>query len=107
MIESVDISAFCDLIEELIMAIAGIVTAISGAIAVKMVAGEILMRDRKVAHVDEQAIYDQCQEVSDDINERIGFDSFADRKPYLWGENYISQDELFDLQWQREDGGHY
>ena len=72
-----------------------------------MVAGEILMRDRKVAHVDEQAIYDQCQEVSDDINERIGFDSFADRKPYLWGENYISQDELFDLQWQREDGGHY
>ena len=34
MIESVDISAFCDLIEELIMAIAGIVTAISGAIAV-------------------------------------------------------------------------
>ena len=72
-----------------------------------LVAGEVLMRDRKTPHVDEQAIYAQCQEVSDLINERIGFDNFADRKPYLWGQNYISQEELFDLEWQRADGGHY
>jgi hypothetical protein len=38
-----------------------------------LVAGEVLMRDRKTPHVDEQAIYAQCQEVSDLINERIGW----------------------------------
>lgn len=72
-----------------------------------LVAGEVLMRNRNVPHVDEKAIYTQCQEISDDINARIGFDRFADRQPYLWGKNYISQEELFDLEWQRRDGGHY
>ena len=72
-----------------------------------LVDGRLLMRDRKTPQVDEPALYAAAQAVSDDINERIGFDAFADRKPYLWGQNYISRDELFDLEWQRRDGGHY
>lgn len=72
-----------------------------------MVAGELLMRERKTPHVDESALYTLCQAVSDDINQRIGFGPFDHRQPMLWGRNYISQKELFDLEWQRADGGHY
>ena len=72
-----------------------------------MVAGELLMRERKTPHVDESALYALCQAVSDDINQRIGFGPFDHRQPMLWGRNYISQKELFDLEWQRADGGHY
>ena len=69
--------------------------------------GELLMEDRKVPHVDLKALCAKAQEVSDEINERIGFEKFADRKPALWGKNYIPDEELFDLEWQRRDGGHY
>ena len=72
-----------------------------------MVQGEMLMWNRNVFHVDQDSLYQLCQDVSDDINERIGFGNFADRKPMLWEQNYISQDELFDIEWQRRDGGHY
>ena len=72
-----------------------------------IVNGEVLLRDRKAPHVDESALYGAAQEVSDEVNERIGFGAFADRKPALWGQNYMSDEELFDLEWQRRDGGHY
>lgn len=72
-----------------------------------IVNGEVLLRDRKAPHVDEAALYAAAQDVSDEVNERIGFGRFADRKPALWGQNYMSDEELFDLEWQRRDGGHY
>lgn len=72
-----------------------------------IVNGEVLLRDRRAIHIDENALYTAAQEVSDEINDRIGFDRFADRRPALWGQNYISSEELFDLEWQRSDGGHY
>lgn len=72
-----------------------------------IVNGEVLLRDRKAPHVDEAALYATAQDVSDEVNERIGFGRFADRKPALWGQNYMSDEELFDLEWQRRDGGHY
>mgnify|MGYP001026650450 CR=1 FL=1 len=72
-----------------------------------IVNGEVLLRDRKAPHVDENALYAAAQEVSDEVNERIGFGRFADRQPALWGQNYMSDEELFDLEWQRRDGGHY
>lgn len=73
-----------------------------------IIGGKVLMENRRVSHVDEAKLYDECQAMSDEINARAHFDGFVER-PLVWGQSRFPKtgSDPFDIEWQRKDGGHY
>jgi cytosine/adenosine deaminase-related metal-dependent hydrolase len=73
-----------------------------------MVDGEFLMRDDKVLGVDESKAYTEIQREAEETVERANLSGFAYLKDAHWGMARKPQtEEIFDIEWQRRDGGHY
>lgn len=72
-----------------------------------MVDGELIMENKIVKTVDEIEILLKAQEEAVETVERANLKNFAYLDEYNWGKNRKPDKELFDLEWQRRDGGHY
>ena len=73
-----------------------------------MVDGEFLLRDKKVLTVNENKILAEAQKEAEETVERAKLEGFAYLKDSYWGMARRPQkEEIFDLEWQRRDGGHY
>jgi len=73
-----------------------------------MVDGEFLLRDGNVLSVNEKQILTEAQREAEETVERAKLSGFACLKDAYWGQLRKPQtEEIFDLEWQRRDGGHY
>ena len=69
--------------------------------------GEVLMENRKLSF-NEKEILLPAQKEAEKIIERAGLDKMARIDENNWGKvRKPRQPELYDLEWQRNDGGHY
>jgi cytosine/adenosine deaminase-related metal-dependent hydrolase len=66
-----------------------------------MVDGEFLLRDGKVIKTDEKKILSEAQKEVEEMAERARLNGFT----YL--HDACRGQALFDMEWQRKDGGHY
>lgn len=69
--------------------------------------GEILVREGKVLHVNEKEIMTKASAEAEIIVNRAGLGKFAYQEESFWGKNRVSFEERYDIEWQRQDGGHY
>jgi cytosine/adenosine deaminase-related metal-dependent hydrolase len=73
-----------------------------------MVDGEFLLRDGKVLSVDERQVLTEAQREAEETVERANLSGFAYLRDAYWGmARKPPTEEIFDLEWQRRDGGHY
>jgi cytosine/adenosine deaminase-related metal-dependent hydrolase len=73
-----------------------------------MVDGEFLLRDSKVLTVNEANILTEAQREVEETVERARLSGFAYLHDAYWGmARKPKTPELFDIEWQRKDGGHY
>jgi cytosine/adenosine deaminase-related metal-dependent hydrolase len=73
-----------------------------------MVDGEFLLREGRVLSVDERQILREAQREAGETVERANLNGFAYLRDAYWGQaRKPPTEELFDLEWQRKDGGHY
>ena len=73
-----------------------------------MVDGAFLLRDGKVLSVDQGKILKDAQREAEETVERANLSGFAYIHDAYWGKTRKPQtDEMFDIEWQRRDGGHY
>jgi cytosine/adenosine deaminase-related metal-dependent hydrolase len=73
-----------------------------------MVDGEFLLREGKVLKANEKNILTEAQKEAEETVERARLNGFAYLHDVYWGQARKPQsEELFDLEWQRQDGGHY
>nr|WP_307992099.1 amidohydrolase family protein [uncultured Niameybacter sp.] len=72
-----------------------------------MVDGQLIMENKIVKTVDERDVLLEAQEEAVRTVERANLKNFAYLDEYSWGQNRKSDKELFDMEWQRRDGGHY
>jgi cytosine/adenosine deaminase-related metal-dependent hydrolase len=73
-----------------------------------LVDGEFLMRDGKVLSVNEKQVLTEAQREAEETVERANLNGFAYLHGAYWGQaRKPPTEEIFDLEWQRRDGGHY
>ena len=73
-----------------------------------MVDGEFLLRDGKVLSADEKQILTEAQREAEETVERANLHGFAYLRDAYWGmARKPPTEEIYDLEWQRRDGGHY
>jgi cytosine/adenosine deaminase-related metal-dependent hydrolase len=72
-----------------------------------MVDGEFLARKGEAIKADERKILSEAQKETEETVERAKLNGFAYLHDAYWGKARKPQTELFDLEWQRQDGGHY
>jgi len=73
-----------------------------------MVDGEFLLRENKVLSVDEKQVLKEAQREAEETVERANLNGFAYLHDSYWGKaRKPPAEELFDIEWQRKDGGHY
>jgi len=73
-----------------------------------MVDGEFLLREGRVLSVDEKQILTEAQREAEETVERANLNGFAYLHDVYWGQTRKPPtEEIFDLEWQRKDGGHY
>jgi cytosine/adenosine deaminase-related metal-dependent hydrolase len=73
-----------------------------------MVDGEFLLRNGAVLKADEKEILLAAQKEAEETVERAKLSGFAYLHDAYWGKARKPQAvEIFDLEWQRRDGGHY
>ncbi|MFD0619901.1 amidohydrolase family protein [Paenibacillus sp. GCM10027629] len=73
-----------------------------------LVDGEFVVRDYKVLTVDERTVLTQAQKEAEETIERAKLNGFAYLHNQYWGmARKTETEELFDIEWQRQDGGHY
>ena len=91
-----------------------VMSAQGGDVDNVLVDGEFLLRDGKVLSVDEKKILLDAQREAEEMVERARLSGytqlgdFANLQGEYWGmARKPPMDEIFDLEWQRRDGGHY
>lgn len=72
-----------------------------------IVDGEILLKDGKVISADENEILDSVQDMAETIVKRAGLSKFAFQDECFWGKSRVFFEERYDIEWQKNDGGHY
>ena len=73
-----------------------------------IIGGEVLMENRKLTKADEREILLKANaEAKKTIDRAPHLQRFAYQDPIFFGKNYIDLPERMDLEWQRQDGGHY
>ena len=72
-----------------------------------MVDGELIMGNKVVKTVNEIDVLLEAQEEAVKTIERANLKNFAYLDEYNWGKNRKPDKELFDIDWQRKDGGHH
>ena len=72
-----------------------------------MVDGELIMENKVVKTVNEIDVLLEAQEEAIRTIDRANLKNFAYLDEYNWGKNRKPDKELFDIEWQRRDGGHY
>ena len=66
------------------------------------------MENRKLTKADEREILLKANaEAKKTIDRAPHLQRFAYQDPIFFGKNYIDLPERMDLEWQRQDGGHY
>jgi len=73
-----------------------------------LVDGAFLLRDGKAQTVDEKQILTEAQREAEETVERAKLNGFAYLHDAYWGQTRKPPtEEIFDIEWQRRDGGHY
>jgi len=73
-----------------------------------LVDGAFLLRDGRALTVDEKKILTEAQREAEETVERAKLNGFAYLSGAYWGmARKPPAEEIFDLEWQRRDGGHY
>jgi cytosine/adenosine deaminase-related metal-dependent hydrolase len=72
-----------------------------------MVDGEFLLRNGSVLKIDEKKILTEAQKETEETVKRAKLDGFAYLHDAYWGQARKPHAEIYDLEWQRQDGGHY